>query len=192
MPGPRICLCRASVNRSAAIAGSASDPDLLVMTIRIHTDSDWQDTWRILEPIFRAGETYALPLDIGEADARQFWVEAPVYTYVAVDTDGTIVGTYFIRPNQSGPGSHVCNCGYAVAEAARGAGVATAMCEHSQREAVRLGFKAMQYNFVVSTNEGAIRLWQKLGFEIVGRLPQAFDHPRLGYVDALVMFKSLT
>jgi len=102
-----------------------------------------------------------------------------------------VLGTYVIRPNQPGQGSHVSNCGYVVSDAARGMGVASALCEHSQQEALRMGFRAMQFNFVVSTNEGAVRLWRKMGFEIVGTLPGAFRHPRHGFVDAYVMFKQL-
>jgi len=108
---------------------------------------------------------------------------------VARDPSGAIIGTYYLKPNQPGLGSHVCNCGYVVSDRARGHGVATLMCVHSQQEAVRLGFRAMQYNLVVSTNDGAIRLWKKLGFDIVGTLPGAFRHPRMGFVDAFVMFK---
>ena len=117
-------------------------------------------------------------------------MEAPRLTFMAEDDD-TILGTYCIKTNQAGPGDHVCNCGYMVASAARGRGLATAMCEHSQEVAIKLGYKAMQFNFVVSTNEGAVKLWNKLGFATVGRLPKAFNHPSKGYVDALVMYKWL-
>ena len=158
--------------------------------VRPATASDWPAIWSIVEPIFRGGETYAVSRSISEADARTFWVEMPQATFVAV-ADGVVLGTYFLKPNHAGGGAHVCNCGYAVAEAARGRGIAAVMCEHSQGEAVSRGFRAMQFNFVVSTNEGAVRLWQRLGFEVVGRLPAAFDHPAQGFVDALVMFKAL-
>jgi ribosomal protein S18 acetylase RimI-like enzyme len=102
-----------------------------------------------------------------------------------------VIGTYFIKANQPGLGSHVCNCGYVVAPAAQGRGIAAALCEHSQREAVAMGFRAMQFNLVVSTNERAVRLWQRLGFTVVGTLPKAFHHMKLGYVGALVMYKEL-
>jgi ribosomal protein S18 acetylase RimI-like enzyme len=160
-------------------------------SIRTFEEPDWPDVWRLIAPVFRSGETYAIARDITEAQARKLWIEAPTATYVAHAENHVPVGTYFIKPNQSGGGSHVCNCGYIVGENARGLGVASAMCLHSQREAVRLGFRAMQFNFVVSTNEGAVRLWQGLGFEIVGRLPGAFAHPSRGFVDAYVMFKRL-
>jgi ribosomal protein S18 acetylase RimI-like enzyme len=128
---------------------------------------------------------------MSESAAHAAWVEAPTTTFVACNVDGTVLGTYFIKPNQPGQGAHVCNCGYVTSDAARGRGVAAAMCEHSQDEARRMGFRAMQFNFVVSTNEGAVRLWQRLGFAIVGTLPGAFRHPVRGYVDAHVMFKIL-
>ena len=113
-------------------------------------------------------------------------------TDVAVFEDGDqVLGTYYIKTNQAGPGDHVCNCGYMVSSTARGRGLATAMCEHSQEIARKLGYKAMQFNFVASSNEGAVRLWIKLGFAVVGRLPKAFNHPSKGYVDALVMYKWL-
>lgn len=108
-----------------------------------------------------------------------------------VEDDSGILGTYYIKTNQGGPGNHVCNCGYMVTIAARGKGLATMMCEHSQQVALELGYMAMQFNFVASSNEGAVRLWQKLGFSTVGVLPKAFNHPSQGYVDALVMYKWL-
>jgi ribosomal protein S18 acetylase RimI-like enzyme len=160
-------------------------------TIRPIQEDDWAATWGIIEPVFRAGETYAFPPDITEEEARKAWVETPSDTFVAVGDAGELLGTYFIKPNQPGLGAHVCNCGYIVSEASRGRGIASAMCEHSQREAVSRGFRAMQYNLVVSVNEGAVRLWKRHGFTLVGTLPGAFRHARLGFVDALVMYKEL-
>ena len=161
------------------------------ISIRPFESPDWPAVWAVLEPIFRRGDVYAYPADIDEADVRALWVERSLESWTARDAGGAVLGAYYIRPNQSGGGSHVCNCGYAVADAARGRGIAARMCEHSQQTARRLGFRAMQFNFVVSTNEAAVHLWQKLGFEIVGRLPEAFRHPTRGYVDAFVMFKRL-
>jgi RimJ/RimL family protein N-acetyltransferase len=155
------------------------------------TVEQWPAIWQLLEPVFRAGETYAFPVDIDEAGARRAWLEMPTATYVAFGDNGEVIGTYYVKPNHPGPGNHVCNCGYVVGEAARGRGVASAMCEHSQHEAVKLGFRAMQYNLVVATNESAIRVWQKHGFAIAGTLPKAFRHPRQGDVDAFVMYKQL-
>ena len=160
------------------------------MKIREADIRDFEQIWPIFREIVTAGDTYAYPRDISKDDALTLWLESPRRTYVA-EEDGRILGTYYIKTNQSGPGQHVCNCGYMVSSQARGRGLATAMCEHSQEIARELGYRAMQYNFVASTNEGAIRLWKKLGFETVGRLPKAFHHPTEGYVDALVMYKSL-
>lgn len=127
---------------------------------------------------------------MSEADALSYWMGADKETFVAED-QGVIVGTYFMRQNQGGGGSHVCNCGYNTSAAAVGQGIASRMCEHSLVHARQRGYRAMQFNFVVSTNEAAVRLWQRMGFEILGRLPGAFQHPDKGFVDALVMFQTL-
>lgn len=161
------------------------------LTIRRFKMEDWPRVWHILEPVFRAGDTYTFPSDLTSSDAFERWITKPLRTFVAEDEEGKIVGTYFLKPNQEGGGSHVCNCGYVTAVTARGKGVASEMCVHSQVAAIEEGFKAMQYNFVISTNEGAIHLWEKHGFEIVGTLPKAFDHPSEGLVDAHVMYKWL-
>jgi ribosomal protein S18 acetylase RimI-like enzyme len=159
--------------------------------IREMEADDWPDVWRIIEPVFCRGDTYAVSTSITEDEARALWLGRPQATFVAVDNDGEILGTYYIKPNQAGGGAHVCNCGYIVGDKARGRGVASAMCTHSQQEAVVRGFRAIQFNFVVSTNETAIRLWRRHGFEVVGTLPGAFLHPDRGYVDAFVMYKRL-
>ncbi len=162
------------------------------MLIRGYENRDWNGVWAILEPIFRAGETYAVPTEISEEDARRMWTGGPKEVFVAEDTStGQIAGTYYLKPNYDGPGAHVCNCGYAVSAQARGKGVATRMCDHSQGEALSRGFRAMQFNLVAASNEGAVRLWKKLGFDVVGTLPGAFRHPGLGFVDAHVMYKQL-
>ena len=160
-------------------------------TIREFRDSDWPEVWQLLHETFAAGDTYSFAPDSTESAIRKIWIDAPAATFVARDADDALLGTYFIKANQPGLGDHVSNCGYVVSPKASGRGVATAMCEHSQSWARAHGFRAMQFNFVVSTNERAVRLWQKLGFEIVGRLPGAFRHRTQGYVDALVMFKTL-
>lgn len=147
--------------------------------------------WRILEPVLRAGETYALPRDWSRRQALGFWFARPHSVFVAV-AEGEVVGTYYLQANQLGGGSHVANCGYITVTAASGRGVATAMCRHSLDLARERGFRAMQFNCVVSTNARAVALWQGLGFAVVGVLPQAFDHPSLGLVDALVMFRMLS
>jgi ribosomal protein S18 acetylase RimI-like enzyme len=160
------------------------------MLIRTATQQDHGAIWRILEPVIRAGETYTLPRDMSEADAIAYWCGPDRETFLA-EEGGAIVGTYYIRANQQGGGAHVANCGYMTAAGSTGKGIARRMCEHSLQHARSRGFKAMQFNVVVSTNERAVRLWQSLGFETVGRLPRAFEHPRHGFVDALVMFRAL-
>lgn len=140
--------------------------------------------------MIRAGDTFALDRDMGEDAALKFWAGFGIAAYVAEES-GEVVGTYYMRPNQAGGGSHVCNAGYAVRGDRMGRGVARAMGLHSLEEARLRRFRAMQFNFVVSTNERAVRLWQSLGFAIVGRLPGAFRHPALGEVDALVMCQRL-
>ena len=159
--------------------------------VRLFAPADWTAVWAILEPVFRAGETYAFAPDLTEAEAHHLWIDMPEASFVATDADGAVLGTYYLRPNHAGPGGHVCNSGYVVADSARGRGVASALCEHSQREAVARGYRAMQFNMVASTNEGAVRLWQRHGFTIAGTLPGAFHHPRHGDVDAYIMFKTL-
>ena len=151
----------------------------------------WPALWQIIQPVFRAGKTYAFSPDITEDEAHRVWIDMPEATFVAKDDNNRLVGTYYIKPNQPALGAHVCNCGYIVAETARGKGIASEMCTHSQREAVGRGFRAMQYNLVVSTNTGAVRLWKRHGFEVVGTLSEAFRHPRHGFVDAYVMYKIL-
>jgi L-amino acid N-acyltransferase YncA len=160
------------------------------MQIRKAETSDAEAIAAIILPIIRDGTTYSLDADMGEAVALAYWMGSDKETFVAVD-EGKIVGTYYMRPNQSGGGRHVCNCGYMTSTAAVGRGTARRMCEHSLAHARSRGYRAMQFNFVVSTNERAIRLWRRMGFEAVGRLPGAFHHPEVGYVDALVMFQTL-
>lgn len=152
--------------------------------------NDAPSIWGIIGPTIRAGETYALDRDLSEADALAYWLGDDRETFVA-EQNGAIVGTYYIRANQAGGGKHVCNCGYMTSSAAVGRGVARAMCKHSMDYAQKHGFRGMQFNFVVSANTRAVSLWQSFGFEIVGRLPQAFHHPKLGYLEALVMFRPL-
>ena len=160
------------------------------ISIREATAADFDQIWPIFHEVASAGETYGYRTDSTRNQAFYLWMEYPRCTYVA-EEDGQILGSYYIKTNNEGPGAHVCNCGYMVSSAARGRGLATSMCEYSQAAAIKLGYLAMQFNFVASSNEGAVRLWNKLGFETVGRLPRAFKHPTKGYVDALVMYKWL-
>lgn len=160
------------------------------MRIRKAEPRDAEAIAEIILPTFREGSTYTVDPDISAADARAYWLSPDKETFVAEDA-GVIVGTYIMRPNQAGGGRHVCNCGYMTRAGATGRGIARAMCLHSLDHARSRGYRAMQFNFVVATNERAVRLWQSLGFEIVGRLPGAFRHPVHGYVDALVMYQTL-
>lgn len=160
------------------------------MQIRAAIANDSDAIWAILEPIIRAGETYTLSRDCDKSNALAYWHSADHEVFVA-EENGEVVGTYFLQANQKGGGAHVANCGYMTAPRGTGRGVARAMCAHSLECARERGFRAMQFNFVVSTNERAVRLWRSFGFEIVGRLPGAFEHPTLGYVDAYVMYRAL-
>ncbi len=163
-----------------------------MITIRLFQAQDWTETWKVIEPVFRAGETYAFSPDITAEEAYKVWIEDPAATFVAINSNQAIGGSYYIKQNQPALGAHVCNCGYIVAEHARNQGLASLMCDHSQAQAVAMGFLAMQYNLVVSTNKSAVRLWKKHGFEIIGTLPRSFRHYRLGLIDAHVMYKLLT
>jgi ribosomal protein S18 acetylase RimI-like enzyme len=160
------------------------------MQRREATETDFEEIWPIFHEIVSTGDTYAYPQDTSKEQANRLWMQLPRKTFVA-EEEGQILGTYYIKTNQTGPGSHVCNCGYIVSSKARNMGLATSMCEHSQRIAIGLDYKAMQFNFVAVSNEVAVRIWTKLGFDTVGRLPMAFNHPTKGYVDALVMYKWL-
>lgn len=161
------------------------------VTIRRCRAADTDAIAALILPVFRAGDTYAIDPDIPEAEAVAYWCAPEKTVFVAEDAAGQALGSYYMRPNAGGGGRHVCNCGYITAEAARGRGVARAMLHHSLQEARRRGYHAMQYNFVVATNLRALATWEGAGFRTVGRLPGAFLHPVDGYVDALVMWKTL-
>jgi L-amino acid N-acyltransferase YncA len=160
------------------------------MTIREATPGDWPAVWAMFRDVAAAGDAFAYDADTPEAVARELWVEPPAAAFVAED-GGEVVGTYFVRPNQPGRGGHVANAGYMVAAAARGRGLAALLCGHSLETARRLGYAAMQFNYVVSTNAAAVRAWEKHGFAVVGRVPRAFRHAKLGLVDVLVMHREL-
>ena len=160
------------------------------MLIRLATEADRSVIWQMLEPIARAGETLALPRDLDESIGMTYWSSPEKTNFLAVDGN-EVLGSSYIRANQQGCGAHVANCGYMTSEAARGRGIARALCAHSIDYARSQGFKAIQFNFVVSTNEPAVHLWHSFGFDVLARLPKAFDHAKLGLVDALVMWKTL-
>jgi ribosomal protein S18 acetylase RimI-like enzyme len=159
--------------------------------IRLATRGDDEALWKILEPVLRAGETYPQPRDISREAALAYWWRPEHTIFVAEDEDGTLSGTYYLKANSGGPAGHVANCGYMVAARAAGRGIGRALCLHSLQQAPKRGFRAMQFNLVIATNAPAVHLWQSCGFEIVGRLPGAFEHPVLGFVDALVMYQTL-
>jgi ribosomal protein S18 acetylase RimI-like enzyme len=154
-------------------------------------DRSRDELWPILGPVLRGGETYPQPRDISREDALAYWWQPAHSIFLAEDEKGAILGSYYLKANTGGPGAHVANCGYMTAPAAQGRGIGRMLCEHSLDEARRRGFKAMQFNLVISTNARALHLWQSCGFQIVGRLPGAFAHPAQGFVDALVMFRTL-
>jgi len=160
------------------------------MLIRPATPLDNDALWKILEPTIRAGETYTLPRELPRDESLAYW-RAPAHEVFVAEDNEEILGTYFLHANQQGGGAHVANCGYMTAPWASGRGIARAMCRHSLDHAKSRGFRSMQFNFVVSTNAAAVHLWENMGFAVVGRLPAAFLHPQLGFVDALVMYRDL-
>ena len=161
-----------------------------MITIRKAEESDFDDVWRIFHQVVQQGDSYAYDPDTTREQAHSIWMSGAQKTYVA-SVDDRIVGTYILQPNQPGLGSHVANAGYMVSADGRGKGIGRAMCEHSLEEARKMGFHAMQFNMVVSTNEPAVALWKKFGFSIVGTLPKAYRHRNLGLVDAYVMHRFL-
>jgi ribosomal protein S18 acetylase RimI-like enzyme len=180
-----------SNTKHAKIASAPQTPyHLPMLAIRAADPRDSDAIWAIIEPVIRAGDTYTLPRDMSREAALAYWF-APTHEVFVAQNDNQIVGSYYLRPNQQGGGSHVANCGYITAAAFTGQGVARAMCTHSLDHAKKRGYRAMQFNFVIHTNERALRLWQSLGFEIIGRLPAAFLHPTHGYTDAYILFRSL-
>jgi L-amino acid N-acyltransferase YncA len=172
------------------LATGAVALQLLVLQIRAAADSDRDAIWDIFHDVVATGDTYVFDPNTSREEALAYWFREDTHTYVA-EQNGELVGSYVLRPNRPGLGAHVSNASFIVAKSARGFGVGRAMGEHCLSEARRLGFRAMQFNFVVSTNESAVHLWQQLGFKIVGTLPGAFRHSQKGYVDVYVMFRSL-
>ncbi|KMK65377.1 GNAT family N-acetyltransferase [Puniceibacterium sp. IMCC21224] len=158
--------------------------------IRNYRTDDEASLWAMLEPVFRAGDSYAIDSDISRQDALAYWCGPGRRVFVLDGPDG-VLGSYYIVRNQGGGGAHVCNCGFVTGAAARGRGVARSMLDHALAQARAQGFRAMQFNFVVETNQRAVDIWQRAGFDVVGRLPGAFAHPDKGDVDALVMYLRL-
>lgn len=160
------------------------------LRIRPAATRDDEAIWVILQAVLAAGDTYAWPTHPTRDQGLALMHPAGGHTFVAEHRD-QVVGTYYLRANYQGPGDHVANCGYMVAPGARGLGVGEAMCRHSLDQARDMGFRAMVFNSVVATNTGAIRLWQRCGFAIVGTIPGAFRHPRHGEVAVHVMHRTL-
>ncbi|VAW21642.1 hypothetical protein MNBD_ALPHA11-751 [hydrothermal vent metagenome] len=158
--------------------------------IRTASIADRQGIWKILEAVIREGKTYPFPRDMNQKDALDYWLAKNHNTFVAV-LDGEILGTYYLRPNNLGGGSHIANCGYATHKNARRKGIAKSMCKHSLVQAKEAGFTPLQFNFVIISNQGAIKLWTAMGFDTLCTLPKVFDHPELGMIDALLMFREL-
>ncbi|HTJ53406.1 MAG TPA: GNAT family N-acetyltransferase [Cyclobacteriaceae bacterium] len=160
------------------------------MKIREATHQDHDSIWEIFSNVIKTGDTYVFDPNTKKEDLSKLWFAPSMKTYVA-EEQGKIIGTYIIKPNQIDLGSHVANCGYMVHPDARGKGVGSALCEHSLEIAKILGYKAMQFNIVVSTNKVAVKLWEKHGFKIIGTIPQGYNHIELGYVDAYIMYRKV-
>lgn len=160
------------------------------MIIRPATEADANDIWRIFQAVVEPGDTYSFTSAVPERDAVAYFLGPAITAFVAED-EGRVIGMYKLIPNRVGRGSHVANASFMVDPSAQGRGAGKALGQHCLDEARRQGYRAMQFNFVVSTNTAGVTLWKKLGFEIVGTLPKAFRHAKLGDVDAYVMHRFL-
>ncbi len=162
------------------------------MTIRkANEQKDYDQIWDIFSTVIATGDTYVFDPKTPKDVLLKYWFGDYMDTFVAVSDEGEILGTYFIRPNQVGLGSHIANCGYMVNPEYRGKGTGKLLCEHSIKFAKENGYLGIQFNFVVSTNTVAVKLWQRCGFKIIGTIPKGFRHATLGFVDAYIMFKDL-
>jgi L-amino acid N-acyltransferase YncA len=161
------------------------------MLIHKAIESDFESIWQIFKAVIELGDTYVFDPDTKREDAFLYWFGAGIITYIAEADDNRIVGMYRLSSNQRDLGSHVANASFMVAPTCHGQGIGKAMGLHCLKEAKNLGYLALQFNFVVSTNQVAIALWKNLGFSIVGTLPKAFKHKKLGYIDAYVMYRFL-
>tara|TARA_B100001146_G_C16199991_1_gene443849 strand:+ start:5477 stop:5971 length:495 start_codon:yes stop_codon:yes gene_type:complete len=158
--------------------------------IRLASKNDYESIWHIFSQVVKDGKTYVFSPDTTKEEFETYWLSAPITTFVA-EEEGKIVGTYVIKPNHVGLGDHIANCSYMVSESAQGKGIGKMMCAHSIDYATEMGYKAIQFNIVISTNVAAIALWKKFGFQIIGTIPKAFRHSQLGLVDAYIMFRQL-
>ena len=162
-----------------------------MIEIRKYQEADKERIWEIIKFVISGGDSFTLAPDAPREAMLADWCSAEKHTYVAVSDKGEVVATFYIKPNQPGLGSHVANGSYMVAPEARGTGIGRRIGEFSIAEAARLGFKAMQFNFVVKSNEKAVKLWQSLGFEIIGEIPEAFNHIENGLTNAYIMYRKL-
>ena len=160
-------------------------------TARIATNEDEEALWGILEPMVRKGGTYVFSLDKSKESLMGYWMGADKFTFV-VERDGELLGTFYLKANQEGLGDHICNAGFVVVPSAEGQGIGRWMGEFAQTEAKSRGFLAMQFNFVIKSNQRAVQLWKSLGFAVIGEIPEAYRHPDLGLVPALIFHKKLT
>ena len=157
---------------------------------RIATHKDIKALWGILEPMVRQGGTYVFSLDKTKESMMDYWMEVDKVTFV-VEIEGVVVGTFYLKSNQEGLGDHICNAGFVVSRDMEGQGLGRWMGEYAQEVAKSRGFLAMQFNFVIQSNQKAVRLWKSLGFSVIGEIPEAYRHPNLGLVPALIFYKKL-
>jgi L-amino acid N-acyltransferase YncA len=160
------------------------------MTIRLATQTDHEAVWHIISNVISTGDTYVFAPDSSKEKMLNYWFSADKRTYIS-EENNEILGTFYLKENQMDLGSHIVNAGYMVSQKARGKGIGKAMALFSLEEAKRLGFQGMQFNLVVKTNEKAVNLWLKLGFKIIGEIPEAYKHSSLGYVNAYIMYQKL-
>ncbi len=161
-----------------------------MIEIRKAIPADNDGIWEIIRLVIAKGDTYVFAPDSSREKMLAFWLAEDKHTYVAVDDD-RIAGTFFIKSNQPDLGAHVANAGYMTHPNASGRGIGRQMAEFSLIEAKRLGYTAMQFNIVIKTNENAVVLWKKLGFEVIGEIPNAFNHQQLGLTNAYIMYRQL-
>ena len=152
---------------------------------------DYDGVWEIFFDVIAGGDVFSFVPDTPKSDLRKLWFADNMDTFVAVDNSGKIIGSYYIKPNQPGLGNHIANGGYMVHPEVKGKGIGRLLCQHSIDFAREKGYSGMQFNMVVSTNASAVKLWKSFGFSIIGTIPQAFRHQKLGLVDAYIMYKSL-
>jgi len=158
------------------------------MIIRKAKQNDYDSVWEIFKEVIKTGDTYVFDPNTSKSDMQKYWFALNMHTYV-LENEDKVLGTYFLRPNQVDLGNHIANGAYMVHPEAQNQGIGKKLCEHSLIQAKELGFKAMQFNFVVSANKYAVQLWKNYGFEVIGTIPKAFRHQKLGLVAVYIMYK---